>query len=692
MKNKYSIVLSALLVFSAPVLVSGCGLLDRLQNALVNSSYKLNYTSKTVVAGEEFTIYLYPKESTSEEDRYDNVTRYIPGSTITSSDPNVASVTNAGVVTPLNIGECDILYDIAGTGSMVLKCHVKVVQKELRSISVIKMKTKYAVNKDFVFRGTVYAKYQTDFEEPIVPTVDSSQVDTTTLGNYNITISYSLNGVTKSITKQIQIVTEEEANEKIKLEASVTDLNRNEFGMHNTGLPTEGSPKMLIIPIMFTNSDTYISSYANVKEDINSVFFGEGTSNGYYSVKSYYYLESLGLLNITGKVSDWYVSNKSSYDAYTQSLQICKDAVEWYFTSNSTENRQEYDYDHDGFLDGVCFVYGSLDRSTGSLGGAGQNMWASVISSGSLTPNTSKPGIGKHMWISYDFLYQSNEKALERTGKSNYSEPAHSGNGHIPVNLHTSTFIHESGHMLGLNDYYSYTTSHKFAGGYTMQDESSVSHESYSRMLYNWADPYIPDDTITIDINDLETSNDCIILSPHWNDYDSPFDEYILIDLYTPTGLNKFRAIDYPSIRGSGGSADDIAEAGIRIWHVDARVSSITSSTVHSEPHTNAKLNNITQITDNSPDSYTNGLSEYDKYAELFQIRNDTSYTFSDSNFIRKNHFFKKGDTFTMEKFKNQFVNVGKLDSGIDLGWEVSVDNIFKTLEGYTATLTLTKK
>ena len=61
-----------------------------------------------------------------------------------------------------------------------------------------------------------------------------------------------------------------------------------------------------------------------------------------------------------------------------------------------------------------------------------------------------------------------------------------------------------------------------------------------------------------------------ILLSPSPNSSNSPFDEYLLLEYYTPTGLNKFDcdySYHYPYDYPQGPKA-----SGIRVWHVDARL------------------------------------------------------------------------------------------------------------------------
>ena len=90
---------------------------------------------------------------------------------------------------------------------------------------------------------------------------------------------------------------------------------------------------------------------------------------------------------------------------------------------------------------------------------------------------------------------------------------------------------------------------------------------------------YIPNNIITI--GDFATTHDIILLTPEWNSYDSAFDEYILLELYTPTGLNKFDT-DY---QYSGRYPQGLNLCGVRMWHVDARLYSEYKGKITTNPN-----------------------------------------------------------------------------------------------------------
>jgi hypothetical protein len=132
-------------------------------------------------------------------------------------------------------------------------------------------------------------------------------------------------------------------------------------------------------------------------------------------------------------------------------------------------------------------------------------------------------------------------------------------------------FIHESGHMCSLEDYYSTDPNMTFgpAGKLEVMDIGILDHSVYSKMLLEWTFPYVIDgseNTTTITLNPFESSGDCIIINDTWNG--SPLDEYLAIEFYTPTGLNwrDSQPGGYPFAGLQGYTIP-----GIKIYHIDAR-------------------------------------------------------------------------------------------------------------------------
>ncbi|MCF0112723.1 MAG: hypothetical protein HUJ60_01955 [Bacilli bacterium] len=457
--------------------------------------------------------------------------------------------------------------------------------------------------------------------------------------------------------------------------------------------PSIGSPKILVIPVWFTNSTDYISESKkeDVRSDIEACYFGTNSDTGWHSVKSYYQTESMGKLRLDGTVSSWYECGKAvSYygNSEDRTVSLVTEATDWYFTNNPTESRKDYDLDGNGGLDAVCLIYGAPDYSQASVG---SNFWAYCYWTGEY-PNINAPTANTFFWASYDFMYSSGSTARSRTGKASY------GSGDTRYcTLDAHSFIHEFGHVLGLEDYYDYSGTSSPAAGFSMQDMNIGGHDPYSTMLFGWADPYVATESGEITIGAFQSTHELIVLSPQWNSYDSPFDEYLLLELYTPTGLNAFdNANNYGGAYPTGAS-----QAGIRLWHVDGRLATYNTrtGTFSRQLTANANGSNVIFAMSNTyPNSSTQGYgsplgSSYDNYNQLQMIRNRTSsgHKASANDYLRNADLFRSGESFDMATYGSQFVNTGKFNSSKALGWSFSV-SISGSGDAAQATITLTKE
>lgn len=457
--------------------------------------------------------------------------------------------------------------------------------------------------------------------------------------------------------------------------------------------PCVGAANILVIPVWFTDSGNYIASSnkENVRSDIQAAYFGTNEQTGWRSVKTFYEEESHGALTFTGTVSEWYSCGQSS-DYYATSSSrtssLVTTASNWYFTNHSSDSRTNYDKDSDGYIDSVMLIYGAPDY--GSLNDESRdNLWAYCFwIQDQSVKNVSSPGANVFFWASYDFMYSSS-KAYQRTGKSNYG-----GGDTKYCSLDTHTYIHEMGHVFGLEDYYDYSRQYNPAAGFSMQDNNVGSHDPFSSYALGWGKAYIPTETTTINLKPFQDTGEMILLSPNPDSNNSPFAEYLLLEYYTPTGLNKFdsdhqynEGYQYPkgpNIRG------------IRVWHVDARLAkySYGSYALTSNPPSN--YNRVTMAMSNtyqggnlgSSTDYLSPLgSSYYNMNILQLIRNDNSATYKPTQNFKSTDVYRSGSSFTMNQVKNQFVKTGKLNSNVDLGFSFTVN----ALDEYSATITVTK-
>lgn len=450
--------------------------------------------------------------------------------------------------------------------------------------------------------------------------------------------------------------------------------------------PCLGSANLLIIPVWFTNSSNFISSSKRdtVRSDIESSYFGTNEATGWRSVKTYYEEESHGALTLTGKVSDWYECNESysnygSDDGYvTKTRNLVSKATTWYFNNNPSDARRNYDRDGDGYLDGVMVIYAAPDY--GSLKNDRlDNLWAYCYWMGDSTAKSIiNPGINVFFWASYDFMYGSNT-VNARTGNRNYY-----GGDTRHCSLDAHTFIHEMGHMFGLDDYYDYSkNNYKPAGMFSMQDHNIGSHDPFSVYALGWGKAYVPTESVTINLKKFTTTGEMILLSPSFNTYNSPFDEYLLLEYYTPTELNELdTTYAYQNSYPKGSS-----ERGIRLWHVDARMLYTTNGYVDATKMTTNPRTTSGRVLQAMTNTYDDGqevtqdylsplgVSYYD-YNFLQLIRKSTSATYKPTDNFSTDSLFREGAEFTMDRYKRQFVKSGKFNSGKELGFSFRVNKI----------------
>lgn len=467
--------------------------------------------------------------------------------------------------------------------------------------------------------------------------------------------------------------------------------------------PSKGNAHLLIIPVWFTDSTSFITSEKkeSVRSDIEKVYFGTSEEVGWQSVKSFYEEESLGSLTMTGTVSEWYEcgqkytyygsddSNETSGVPKTSAL--VEKATKWYFDNHSSENRRDYDGDGDGYLDGVMLIYAAPDYDTLN-NDRYDNLWAYCYWIQDYTvQNPSNPSVNAFFWASYDFMY-GKEVASARTGKTYRAGDT----SHCTLDSHT--YIHEMGHMFGLEDYYDYSNySYQPAGAFSMQDHNVGMHDPFSSFALGWGKAYIPNESTTIDLKPFATDGEMIILSPSWNAYNSPFDEYLILEYYTDLGMNGFDTTNQYMKQYGKNYPTGTHDYGIRLWHVDARlVYTMTGEFSASKVTTNPKIasgrvalmmSNTYYDGDDYSEAYCSVLgTSYANYNVLQMIRNNTSATYKPKDMFSSSSLFKAGSFFSMSKYSKQFVNSGKLNSKTDLGFTFEVNACNSTYASITIT------
>ncbi|MBO7614404.1 MAG: Ig-like domain-containing protein [Bacilli bacterium] len=625
-----------------------------------------------------------------------------------SADESILTIARDGTITALKEGNTNVTAKAkTESGYITASISVRTYKVIVRSIEVDKDTLNIFVNNTKQINYSVspeqasYKEVTFESSNKNIATVDETgNVAGIKTGECVVTITSV--DEPSVITNVKIVVTERPPLEAHPMSYNLNDFSGNTFAKKDSA-PSLDKTKFLVIPVWFKDSSEYISNKNNVKIDIQKSFFGTSEDTGWESVKTFYETESNGRLSIKGTVSDWYEVNYS-HNLYNYDLDsprpnsksiydLVNDATNWYFNTHS-DNRKNYDCDQDGYLDGVILIYGCPDRaafySKNKFAQYGESLWAFTTWLGnSAICDVNKPNANCFLWASYDFMYS--EKTSASRTKAN---PAYGSGNTTNCLLDTHTYIHEVGHMFGLDDYYDYSNKYNPASGFSMQDYNVGAHDPFSCLALGWADAYVPYEDCQITLTPFQSSHQVILLSPSFNSANSPFDEYLLLELYTPTGLNKFDTDylyreTYP--RG-------VNETGIRLWHVDARLVEVRNSfngAYSDKSYVVPFKNNAMMMSNTYASSSSNAYispcgEEYADFNLLQLIRNNSKETYHSKSQFSKSDLFLNGSSFNMNTFKKQFVFNGKLNSGATLDWSFSV-SIKGSNENAVATITLNK-
>lgn len=356
--------------------------------------------------------------------------------------------------------------------------------------------------------------------------------------------------------------------------AAFTYLNINESA-HSPITPSTGDVNILVVPVNFDLNDIRPyerGSYIDFNDDdylqaMEYTFNGNSSLDGanpyWESVSSYYEKSSYGNLHFNFEITDPFTPEMSASEFLSKedlssssssvggSQELITDILERGLTKDNESIDifdSKYDQNEDGYIDGLWLIYNVIDGDL--VTSESQPFWAYTTNyvaqaSNSITGETRIVGT-RYANCALSFLYDDSSSGYD----------AH-------------TIIHETGHMLGLDDYYSYdnTSNYGYLGGIDMMDLNIGDHSAFSKYALGWIEPtviYQEDTTITL--KPFESSGDALIIpSSYYND--SAFSEYLILEYKTPTGLNELDATEkyrnvYPLAFSNG----------LAIYHVDARL------------------------------------------------------------------------------------------------------------------------
>jgi M6 family metalloprotease-like protein len=309
------------------------------------------------------------------------------------------------------------------------------------------------------------------------------------------------------------------------------------------GMPTTGTVKVLALLISF-------SDYPGVTtpEYFASRLFGDGVGNPPFdSLRNFYRRSSYDQLTIEGNVLGWYQAPyaRGTVAETDQGRQnLIKEALNYY--NSQGHDFSQYDNDGDGAIDYFCVFW------TGPHGEWAEFWW------------------GYYTWFT-DSTYRIDGKRL-----TNYSWQWELYN-YPGGTFGPSTIVHETGHALGVPDYYDYDDAVGPRGGVGGLDimDGTGDHNCFSKFMLDWISPTVVatgSELVTLRASGLYP--DAVLFMPNAVP-GRIFDEYFMVQ-------NRYRSGNDTNLFTGGD--------GLLVWHVDARLDAWNNDFFYDNSFTAHKL------------------------------------------------------------------------------------------------------
>lgn len=309
------------------------------------------------------------------------------------------------------------------------------------------------------------------------------------------------------------------------------------------GMPSKGNVKVFALLIDFPDTP-----HANASSYINDRLFGTGNPADapIDSLASFYRRSSYNQLELAGGATlGWYRSprNRSAIPQTVSGREgLIREALTWF--QGQGHDFSVYDNDGDGAIDYFLVVWSGADSGWGGFWWGYQTEF-------------------------YDATVRFGGKRLSKYSWQWEARPA--GGVFTPL-----AAIHETGHALGLPDYYDYDDSVGPRGGVgrlDMMDGNLGDHNCFSKWLLEWITPtVVASGRQVVSLRPSATTGDAVLVMPGISLADTSA-EFFMVQNRSRTG-NDLR----------------IPADGLLVWHVDATLDAGGYDFLYNNSSTSHKL------------------------------------------------------------------------------------------------------
>ena len=325
----------------------------------------------------------------------------------------------------------------------------------------------------------------------------------------------------------------------------------------------------MIIPVHFTDGYGY-DDFDFFRAQVDKMMNGTEI----YSARQYYLNASYGMIDLQYEIMPVYEVGMSSYDMekkwsstqdyywYTEHYWQIYDSTRAAYKGDLSK----FDTDNDGYADIVIMVFD--DPSVDGVSKRGS------LYGGKVTYMARNRIINN---ADHNYPSCCHVVCLERYQMLPDDGKGESWRWENDEIDNWMVLNHELGHMFGVADLYCIDAVapylHHNPLGFDLHASEMGDLNSWTKLSFGWIDPYVitPDvEKVTLRLRCSALYPDCILIptSKGWNG--SPFDEFMLVDVFAKAGNN---AAHWDSqLTEFTSQTDPARQGGVRILHIDQRM------------------------------------------------------------------------------------------------------------------------